>query len=294
MIEIYREMLQLVDRGEPAVLCTVISTQGSCPQEEGSKMLLRSDGTISGTVGGGTFEHRVIEEAKEVLASGVPRRYRAQLTRDLAMCCGGTMEVFLEPLATAPPLILFGAGHVGSALAAVATVAGFRVVVVDEREEFARMDRLAGVDEVHCCPPQDLLDRLPWGPRTFAVIVTHSHALDEDLLLACARKPWRYLGMIGSVRKVRRFQDRYLSRGGDRDVLERIHAPIGLDLGAREPGEIAVAVVAEMIRVLRGTEERPPHPLRRAPRQEGDSISEGLTPPSSLPMGTEEGLKPVL
>ncbi|MCK6528476.1 XdhC/CoxI family protein [Myxococcota bacterium] len=265
MIDVYRELARLAEAGEPAALATVIEVRGSCPQAAGSKMLVRTDGSIVGTVGGGAFEQRVIETALGVVASGTPERVRLHLTRDLAMCCGGTMEAFVEPVAGPPALLVFGAGHVGAALAMVATVAGFRVTVVDEREEFARSERLRGAHRVVCAAPTDVLDELPWGEGTFAVIVTHEHSLDEDLLWRCAGRSWRYLGMIGSRRKVLRFRERFIARGGDPARWDRVHAPIGLDVGAVEPGEIAVAVAAELVAVLRGAGGRPASSLRLPP-----------------------------
>lgn len=279
MISVYRELARLAESGEPAALATVIEVRGSCPQAAGSKMVVRAGGSIVGTVGGGAFEQRVIETALRVVESGTPERVRLHLTRDLAMCCGGTMEAFVEPVAGPPALLVFGAGHVGAALSMVATVAGFRVTVIDEREEFARPERLPGVHRVVCAAPTDVLDDLPWGDRTFAVIVTHEHSLDEDLLWRCAGRSWRYLGMIGSRRKVLRFRERFIARGGDPARWDRVHAPIGLDVGAVEPGEIAVAVAAELVAVLRGAGERaaprlrlPPGPIRPG---EGEADPEG-------------------
>lgn len=254
MIEIYQAILDVLDAGESATLCTVVHSVGSSPQKRGSKMLVRRDGTIVGTIGGGTIEHAVINESKAVRASGKSQLFKAHLSHDLAMCCGGRMEIFIEPVGDRPWLLLFGGGHVGAALCSIASRSGFRVHVIDEREDFAS----PGVHpEASACTvgdPLDHVESLPWGPETYAVIVTHSHRLDEDLLARCVGHQHRYLGMIGSKAKVLRFLDRYEQRGLDRAAFSAVRAPIGLDIGARDPGEIAVAIAAEIVAVRRGAE----------------------------------------
>ena len=252
MVEIYRELLTLLEADEVGALCTVIHSAGSSPQKIGSKMLVRSDGSIAGTIGGGAVEQAAIEEAKEVIGKGTATRFEAHLSRDLAMCCGGRMEIFIEPVGNRPWLLLFGGGHVGTATCEVAAQAGFRVHVIDERPEFAASERHPRADATTCSPPLDCLDDLPWGLETYVVIVTHSHRSDEDLLARLVGQDCRYLGMIGSQAKVLRFLDRYNHRGMDPNRFVGVHAPIGLDVGAREPGEIAVAIVAEMIAIRRG------------------------------------------
>ena len=252
MIELYQEVLSLLDAGRTGALATVVHSAGSSPQKVGSKMLVLDDGSIRGTIGGGAIEQATRAQAAEVIAGGQARLFRAHLTRDLAMCCGGRMEIFIEPLGDTPPLLVFGGGHVGAALVEVATVAGFRVHVIDGRDGFAEAERHPRAHSVHAEEPLDCLDELPWGPNTYAVIVTHDHRLDEDLLAACADRPCRYMGMIGSRAKVHRFLRRYEARGRALDDFKHVRAPIGLAIGAREPGEIAVAIVAEMVARRRG------------------------------------------
>jgi xanthine dehydrogenase accessory factor len=252
MVEIYRKILDALSRDEAAALCTVTQSAGSAPQKAGSKMLVYQDGQIDGTIGGGTIEHATIEQALEVLEQGGTRLFKAHLSRDLAMCCGGRMEILIEPIGNNPWLILFGGGHVGKALCAVANQAGFRVHVVDEREEHCDAATHPAAESFTCAVATDVLDELPWGPDSYAVIVTHSHRLDEELLAKCVDLPYRYLGMIGSRAKVRRFLGRYRKRGIGLDGFTQVRAPIGLDIGALEPGEIAVSIVAEMVAVRRG------------------------------------------
>jgi xanthine dehydrogenase accessory factor len=254
VIEIYQAILDVLDASESAAVCTVIHSAGSSPQKMGSKMLVRQDGTIVGTIGGGTIEHAVIAEAAGVRASGRSKLFKAHLSRDLAMCCGGRMEIFIEPVGDRPWLLLFGGGHVGAALCSIASRAGFRVHVIDEREEFANPEVHPDAAAFSSGDPLDLIDELPWGPEAHAVIVTHSHRSDEDLLARCVDQERRYLGMIGSKAKVLRFLKRYEQRGLKRSDFAAVRAPIGMDIGARDPGEIAVAIAAELIAVRRGTE----------------------------------------
>ncbi len=164
------------------------------------------------------------------------------------------MEIFIEPIGSRPWLVVFGGGHVATALAPVAATAGFRVHVVDEREEWASPEQHPAAEVCTCASPLDVLDDLPWGPNAYAVIVTHDHQLDERILERCLDRPWRYLGMIGSRAKAHRIVGRLAKRGASPKLLSAVHSPIGLALGAREPGEIAVSVVAELIAVRRNSE----------------------------------------
>ena len=214
-------------------------------------MLVRDDASIEGTVGGGAIEEAVRGEAAQVLKEGRPRLFAAHLSRDLAMCCGGRMEIFLEPVGLPPWLLLFGGGHVGRAVCEAATLAGFRVHLVDERPDYGRAESHPRAAVITCDEPLSVLDTLPFSDDAFVVITTHNHRLDEALLSACLARPHRYLGMIGSRAKVHRFVDRAAHRGELPDALRRSRSPIGLDLGGREPGEIAISIVAELIAVRR-------------------------------------------
>lgn len=252
MVEVYRELLDVLDGGGRAVVCTVVVASGSSPQKVGSKLLVHRDGSIVGTIGGGAIEHAVVAKAAEVLESGRALLFKAHLTRDLAMCCGGRMEVFIEPVGDRPWLVIFGGGHVGAALCDISALAGFRVHVVDQRAEFATSERHPAAAAVTCGEPLEVLGELPFGDDCFVVIVTHDHRLDEQLLHRCAELPTRYLGMIGSRAKVHRFLQRYEAKGIDLRLFDGVHAPIGLDIKARDPGEIAVSVAAELVAVRRG------------------------------------------
>ncbi|MCC7541002.1 MAG: XdhC family protein [Deltaproteobacteria bacterium] len=245
-------LLALLDRGEAAALATVIRTAGSTPQVVGARLLLAPDGTTVGTVGGGRIEETVIAAMRETLADGKPRRISRHLARDLGMCCGGEMEVFVERIEGRPALLLFGAGHVAKPTAALAERVGFEVTVVDDREELLTPERFPDARRVLADPAEAVrAGMLPFGPSAYVIVCTHDHRLDEEALAACLDRPRAYLGMIGSRRKVLQIARRIRSRRPDAP-LGGIAAPIGLDLGAETPDEIAVSIVAELIATKHG------------------------------------------
>jgi xanthine dehydrogenase accessory factor len=243
-------IVELIDRGERAALATVVAASGSTPQVPGAKILLRQDGGIVGTVGGGRIEQVVLDALKEVLADGKARKLKHHLLHDLGMCCGGEMELFCEVVEGRAPLLVFGAGHVGHALVRIAEVAGFAATVVDPREELNTEQRFPNATRV-LAEPAEAIAKLAIHDGTFVVITTHDHSIDEDTLARCLPLPRRYLGMIGSRRKVIRVYQRLRHKGVTLS-LAGVSAPVGLDLGALTPEEIAVSILAEMIAVRRG------------------------------------------
>jgi len=252
-VDLTRAVLSVLDGeyGGSAAQATVIDRSGSAPQVIGAKLLLRDDGTLVGTVGGGAIEEQVLSACRSVLKDGGSRRVKAHLVRDLGMCCGGSMEVFVEYLQSQPRLFVLGGGHVAQALVPLAASAGFRVKVLDDREGLLDSPAFAGVetdngdvDELDAVLP-DLTD------ADYLLIVTRDHARDEKALMSLLRRPHRYLGMIGSRRKVRTVLARIVSRETqmDRPVpdLSRVRAPVGLALGGKTPPEIAISILAELI-----------------------------------------------
>ena len=236
----------------PCALCTVIDSGGSSPRKRGAKMLVCSTTQIVGTIGGGAIEHAVIREATRLMADGAPPEiFEQHLSHDLGMCCGGKMKVFIEPQHYSPRLFLFGAGHVAAPLCDLAASVGFEVTVVDERARWATPERFPRAQSVRAQGPMEVLDSLALSARCFAIIVTHDHGLDQEILAALLGQPLAYLGVIGSVRKRERFKKRLRAQGFDEETLTRFHTPMGLDIGAITPEEIAVSVVAEMIQLRR-------------------------------------------
>lgn len=254
-----------MEQGRAAALVTVVGAQGSAPRHGGARMLVFADGAVVGTIGGGVFEHRATAQALEAIREGRPRRYTVHLTRDLGMCCGGEMDAFIEPLEPRERLVIHGAGHVGAATARLAVPLGFGVTVVDDREELlAAADLPPEVERVEA-DPRRVLDRLPTGPRAYHLVVTHEHALDQDLVERLLPVDLAWLGMIGSKTKVTRFLLRLRAAGMDPALFDRLCAPVGLDIGAETPEEIAVSIAAELVRVRRRADRAPlpmsAHPL---------------------------------
>jgi len=258
--EVFAALGEALSRGEEAALVTIVSSNGSTPQRVGAKMLVFEDGRIVGTVGGGCYEYDAIGKAKTVLATRKPTTVKYDLNDDFAeetgLVCGGQMEVFIEPIEASPAVYIFGAGHVGYYLAKMAHEAGFAVHVIDDRAAFANTERFPFAASVVVDDIPDWLARATLPTTSYAVVVTRGHRNDLDALRALAPRELRYIGLIGSRAKVARLYEQLMSEGGvDPDRLARIHAPIGLDLGAVTPQEIAVSITAELIAVRRGKAE---------------------------------------
>jgi xanthine dehydrogenase accessory factor len=251
-IELQREVLAVLEgqRGR-AALGTVVGRTGSAPQCVGAKILLHENGALVGTVGGGAIEAQVIDACRHTLRDGKPRMIDAHLVRDLAMCCGGSMQVFVEHLQPQARLFVVGAGHVAQAVAPLARSADFRVAVFDDREELLDHPAFDGDDKGGYDVDELDVAMASLTDRDYVLVMTRDHARDEQALTHLMRRPHRYLGMIGSRRKVHAILRRILHReaqlGRPAPDLSRVRAPIGLALGGRTPAEIAVSIVAELI-----------------------------------------------
>ena len=255
--EVFAALGEALSRGEEAALVTIVASNGSTPQRVGAKMLVFGDGRIVGTVGGGCYENDAIGKARQVLQTRKPQTIKYDLNDDFAeetgLVCGGQMEVFIEPIEASPAVYIFGAGHVGYYLGRIAHEAGFAVHVIDDRAAFANRERFPFATEVIVDDIPQWLQNTPLPATAYAVIVTRGHRNDLDALRALAPQALRYIGLIGSRAKVARLYEQLLSDTPiDPALLERIHAPIGLDLGAVTPQEIAVSIAAELIAVRRG------------------------------------------
>lgn len=236
---------------------TVIRAQGSTPQRAGAKMLVFADGRTVGTIGGGCYENEAIGKARASIADGRSALLHFELNDDFAqengLICGGRMDVHVDPLLPDPPLYIVGAGHVGFQLARIAADAGFRLTVIDDREKFANSDRFPGANVI-VEPMPDWLHRADIPASAFVVVLTRGHQHDLDAMRALAACDLRYLGLIGSRAKVARIYSALLNEGLPSECLERIHAPIGFDIGAVTPAEIAISILAELIAVRRGAD----------------------------------------
>jgi xanthine dehydrogenase accessory factor len=254
--EVFAALAAALDKGEPVALVTITGSTGSTPQRVGAKMLVYEDGRTVGTIGGGCYENEAFWKAREAIKSRKPLNMSFELNDDFAqetgLVCGGQMDVFIEPVEASPELYVFGAGHVGHCVGKMAHEVGFRVHVVDDREKFANTDRFGpGIDVVVDDIPT-WLDAHSLNATTYAVVVTRGHRHDLETMRGLLRTPLRYLGLIGSKAKVKRIFDMLREEGVSPDTLRPVHAPIGLDIGAITPQEIAVSIVAELIAVKHG------------------------------------------
>jgi xanthine dehydrogenase accessory factor len=245
-------------RGDAVALVTVVRSNGSTPQRAGAKMLVFADGRTVGTIGGGCYENDAFWKAREAIGTGRSALLHYELNDDFAqengLICGGQMDVHIDPLSPAPQLYIIGAGHVGWHVARAAGDAGFRIHVVDDREKFANRERFPDADEVIVDRIADWLHAASLPASAYVVIVTRGHQNDLDAMRALAARELAYVGLIGSRAKIVRINDALLAEGMAPECLERVHAPIGLDIGAITPAEIAISIVAELIAIRRGVD----------------------------------------
>lgn len=238
-----------VRTGRPAAMVTVLSKRGSAPRHSGAHMVVFADGEVVGTIGGGAVEHRLLDVAREAMVRGAPTRWSGNLSRDLGMCCGGEMEVFVEPLDVRAPFWVFGAGHVAAAVVPLLVSLDFAVTVVDERPEWAREARFPGA-AVRCEDPGVAADQV--GADAWVLVVTHDHALDQALCETLLSRTRGWFGLIGSRAKAAKFRARLEAAGVAEDARARLRSPVGLDLGAETPAEIAVSIAADVVATRRG------------------------------------------
>jgi len=255
MTDIYQEIVRLKAEGEAAALVTIVSATGSTPREEGAKMLVKADGSILGTIGGGSLEAQVIEEAVKVIGQGKPKRLHISLTakkvEEKGMLCGGELEVFIEPILTPPTLYLFGGGHISLPLAKLGKLLGFKIAVIDDRAEFANSARFPEADIVLAEDFTQSFSKLKIDKSSYIVIVTRGHQYDDMVLEWAVGTQAKYIGMIGSKAKTEAIFSHLLAKGISKRLLDRVHTPIGLEINAQTPEEIAVSILAEIIKVRR-------------------------------------------
>lgn len=261
MEEVLAALTTALARGEAAALVTIVAAHGSTPQRVGAKMLVFADGRMVGTIGGGCYEHDAFWKAREALGTRRSRLVHYELSDDLAeesgLICGGQMDVFIEPIEPAPHLYILGAGHVGYQLGQIAPTVGFRLHVVDDRQKFANHERFPAADEVVVDTLQPWVTSAEIPASAFVVVLTRGHRQDFDVLRALSARTLRYVGLIGSRAKVARLTEALLEAGVSPEWIRQLRAPIGFDIGAVSPEEIAVAILAELIAVRRGKIDEP-------------------------------------
>lgn len=286
----FDEVASALRRGESVVLMTVVRVNGAAPCSPGSKLLVRQDGQLTGTLGGANTDARASEDALRILRSGVAELVTYHLDPDSGESvgsCGATLEIFIEPARPEPRLLIAGSGYVAQALARLAGPLGWRVALVDDRSEFTRSADLPASVEISVAEIAPWLNERDPDPMTAIVIVTRGHRADEDALRAALATSAGYVGMIGSPSKVRAIFRRLLRARTPRPTLERVHAPIGMDLGAATPDEIALSIAAELLQWRRGGTGRPLHQVAGAldqaikgvdlPDEEQDSATDGAS-----------------
>jgi xanthine dehydrogenase accessory factor len=254
--EVFQAVGDVLERGESAALVTIIRTEGSTPQRVGAKMLVYADGRSVGTIGGGCYENDAFWKARKALETRRPIVARYELADDIAeesgLICGGQMEVYIEPLEAAPQLYLIGGGHVSYHLARVAAPVGFKVHVLDDREKFANTERFPDASEVIVDSIPSWLESASLPSNAYVVILTRGHTHDLEALRALAPRNLQYLGLIGSRAKVSKLYAALQEYDIPSDQLHAVHAPVGLNIGAISPQEIAISILAELIAVKYG------------------------------------------
>ena len=262
-MDLYEEIVKLRRDGRRGAVATIVSAHGSIPSFKTAKMLVRDDGSICGTIGGGCVEAEVWQAAREVMEQEKPRTLTFNLNHDpkydTGLVCGGTLDIFVEPILPAALLYIFGAGHVSASLYQTANNAGFDVTVVDDRETYANRERFPEARDVIAADFDQAVARLDISESAYIVIVTRGHRDDMRVLRWAVGTKARYIGMIGSKRKTIAIYRELRREGLAASVFQRVHAPIGLDIGAVTPEEIAVSITAELIAERRKSERELPH-----------------------------------
>jgi len=266
--EVFEAALQAEEGGLAAALVTVVGTEGSTPQKAGAKMVVYADGRIVGTIGGGCVEAEMTWRARQVIETRHAATASYDLTPDQAgedgLVCGGRMQVFIEPILGTPTLCLFGAGHVAQPLARMAKAVGFRVEVADDRVKFANRTRFPDADAIVVDSFPEAAARMTLGRNSYAVVVTRGHNGDAGALQSVLGRELRFVGLLGSRPKMVHVFAELEERGVPPAELARVHCPLGIEIGAETPEEIAVSILAEMIAVRRGVDPAAIRPMKMA------------------------------
>jgi xanthine dehydrogenase accessory factor len=260
MKTIFQALRELETNRESASLCTVVRSQGSTPRGSTSKMLVYPDGSILGTVGGGELENRVIAAAQQALKDGNSQLLEYNMAdpeRGDPGVCGGQVEVFVEPILPPATLVVVGGGHVGKAVAHLAKWLGFRVAVSDDRSEFCTPEANPDADDFYVCTLAELPAKLKITDRTYLVLTTRGVVVDAPGLPSLLDSPAAYIGVIGSKRRWKMTVDKLKEVGVSKEKIAHVHSPIGLELGAETPEEIAVSIMAEILMLRAGGTGKP-------------------------------------
>jgi xanthine dehydrogenase accessory factor len=285
-MDLYEEIVRLRKDGRRGAVATIVNVRGSIPSFKTAKMLVRDDGSIVGTIGGGCVEAEVWQAAREVMESERPRTLTFDLNQDpkydTGLVCGGTLEIFVEPILPPADLFIFGAGHVATSLYKVARLAGFDVTVVDDRDAYANRERFPDAHQVIAEDFEKAAAQLAPSASSYIVIVTRGHHDDMRILRWAVQTPARYIGMIGSKRKTITIFKELQQEGLAAHLFDRVHSPVGLDIGAITPEEIAVSIAAELIAKRRKVERDLPHMSWFHRRERGAEVEPKSVEPKSV------------
>jgi xanthine dehydrogenase accessory factor len=246
----YKELCDIIDSGQSVVVCTIISSSGSTPRHVGSHMLVYPDGKIHGSVGGGEIENRVIKLAQKSLLDGIPVTMTYKFvdpTKGDVGVCGGEAEVFVEPIIPEPTIVVIGTGHVGKAVVKLAHFLSFNVIASDDRPGFCNKKNLPEADKIFRCLMNELPKKIKFTPSFYVILTTRGSEVDVEGLPALLAEPFSYLGIIGSQRRWLVTKKELSKKGITKKLLARVNSPIGLELNAETPEEIAVSILAEII-----------------------------------------------
>jgi xanthine dehydrogenase accessory factor len=254
-LDIFEEIARLRREGQRAALATIIQIRGSVPSFETAKILVREDGSTVGTVGGGCVENDVWKAARQVMFDEKPRRLLFDLTDssnlEAGLICGGKVEIFVEPILAVPTNYIFGAGHISKSISKTATLAGFNTVIIDNRPQYANRERFPEAVEIHSDSFQSAFAKIVPNEFSYLVIVTRGHLEDQEVLRWAVNTKARFIGMIGSRFKKRALFENLREEGITQEQLDRVFSPVGVDINAILPEEIAISIVAQMIAVRR-------------------------------------------
>jgi xanthine dehydrogenase accessory factor len=267
-MDIYDEIVRLRKLGQKCAVATIVQVNGSIPSYESAKMLVREDGSMLGTIGGGCVEAEVWNAARDVIETEKPRHLSFSLGQDAAydngLICGGQLNIFVEPVTPQPTAYIFGGGHVSKSISKISSMAGFATVVIDDREAFSNPQRFPEADATYSEPYEEVFPKLAVTSSSYLVIVTRGHRDDMRVLRWAVTTDARYIAMIGSKRKTISVVHELEKEGFAREMFSKVFAPMGLEIGAETPEEIAISVVAEMIA------------LRRAPESDWRALSKSI------------------
>lgn len=257
--KIYAKINEMISLQKQATLATLVNTTKGTPRKLGAKMLVMSDGSIIGTIGGGMFEKQIIDESLKVCETGEPVLLNKDLSASessVGAVCGGQVSIFLEPIIKTSKLFIFGGGHVGKAIAEIAQYLDFSINIADDRDEWANRDNYPMECKLWTGDMLKSAEEIPVDKSSYIIILTRSWKLDEEILKRLIKKEYAYLGIIGSKKKIKTHHDNLAGEGYMEDDFKKVYAPIGLPIGAYSPHEIAVSILAEVIAVMKGKRDK--------------------------------------